>query len=78
MTVNGHADKGDEWSPMRRVFATRAGAGTDTTEIARGHLLPAGLLGGAELTAVILAQRFPLATAELLAAFGVRGVLAAR
>jgi hypothetical protein len=40
MTVNGHADKGDEWSPMGRVFVTRASAGTDTTEIARATCHP--------------------------------------
>src|SRR5215831_18792688 len=40
-----------------------------------GCLLPAGLLGGAELATVILAQRFLLAVAEVLAAFDVRGVL---
>src|SRR5215472_12247059 len=38
-------------------------------------LLPAGLLGAAEVAAVVLAQRFLLAVAELLAAFDVRGVL---
>src|SRR5215469_3166820 len=40
-----------------------------------GCLLPAGLLGGAELAAVILAQRFLPTVAELLAAFDVTGVL---
>lgn len=76
MTVNGHADKGDEWSPMGGVFVIRAGTGTDTMEIARatGYLLSAGPLSGAAL-AVILAQRFLLAVAELLATFDVRGVL---
>src|SRR6266516_6427197 len=44
-------------------------------ELRPGCLLPAGLLGGAESAAVILAQRFLLAVAELLAAFDVRGVL---
>ena len=33
MTVNGHADKGGEWSPMERVFVARASTGTDTTEL---------------------------------------------
>src|SRR5690348_10665192 len=38
-------------------------------------LLTAGLVAGAESAAVMLAQRFLLAVAELLAAFDVRGVL---
>jgi hypothetical protein len=77
MTVNGHADKGDEWGPDGRVFVTRASTGPDTTGIARAacFLLPAGLLGGAGVAAVILAQRFLLAVAEPLAAVDVRGVL---
>src|SRR5215831_17352766 len=64
--------------PMGRVFVARASIGADATGInpqAACLLLPAGLLGGAESAAVILAQRFLLAVAELLAAIDVRGVL---
>src|SRR5690242_8388527 len=64
-------------APVGRVFVTRASTGADARELPQAACfqLTGGLADGAESAAVILAQLFLLAVAELLAAFDVRGPL---